>query len=173
MDDIRAKIKEYVLIINPGVENDAFLDYVISEVVDRALVYMNRYWMVKPYNDEADYPDFDYLDEDFDEERYMPIPTPLLRPLAKAVLSVLKEGLKELNEDVNNPSSPTYTIASIKDNGQEIQYREATSSYLSSASDADLFDTLTPQLNNYRLAKVISDGNTNLFYRRNFTGFLR
>jgi hypothetical protein len=173
MDDIKATIKSYVLIINPGVENNAFLDYVIAEVIDRALVYMNRYWMVKPYNEESSLSGFDTADIDFDEEQYMPIPTPLFRPLAKVVLSVLKEGLKELNEDVSDPSTPTYTISSISDNGQQVVYREATTSYLESASDSELFNTITPQLDNYRLAKVIGDGYTKFIHRRNFTGFLR
>lgn len=41
MDEIIAKIKEYLLIINPNVEDDDLLDFVIGEVIDRVQLYLN------------------------------------------------------------------------------------------------------------------------------------
>ena len=42
MDAIIARIKEYVLIIKSDLEDNDFLDFIVNDVVDKALVYMNR-----------------------------------------------------------------------------------------------------------------------------------
>lgn len=41
MDEIIAKIKEYLHIINPNAEDDDLLDFVIGEVIDRVQLYLN------------------------------------------------------------------------------------------------------------------------------------
>lgn len=41
MDEIIAKIKEYLHIINPSVTEDDLLDFVIGEVLDRVQLYLN------------------------------------------------------------------------------------------------------------------------------------
>jgi hypothetical protein len=41
MDEIIAKIKEYLHIINPSVTEDDLLDFVIGEVLDRVKLFLN------------------------------------------------------------------------------------------------------------------------------------
>jgi len=41
MDEIIAKIKEYLHIINPNAKDDDLLDFVIGEVIDRVQLYLN------------------------------------------------------------------------------------------------------------------------------------
>ena len=41
MDEIIAKIKEYLQIINPSIQDNDLLDFVIGEVLDRVQLYLN------------------------------------------------------------------------------------------------------------------------------------
>lgn len=149
MDDIIAKIKEYVLVLNEDIDNDDFLDFIVNEVVDRALVYMNRDGLVYQY--EQDLTDFPNTDSTWGEfwanYKNYPIPPRLERPLAGVVVSVYKTA-QSRNEGQKD-------IASMSDNGQSISYRETITNYLHSSDDASIFAGVADLLSRYRLAKVL------------------
>lgn len=168
MEYIIEKIKDYVLVVNPTIDRNDFLDFVVRDVVDRAIVYMNRYYLVKYYNDDSSVPGFDVADYD---EQYRPIPTPLWRSLASTVINVYKQ--VEAQQSSTSGTTPDVAIKRIRDNGQEVEYTEKIASFLSSASDSEVFGSIITQLDNYRLAKVIGDEYTKYIYRQDFTGFLR
>lgn len=125
MDEIIAKIKEYLKIINPSVEieeND-LLDFVIGEVLDRVQLYLNS----------------------------DTIPTRLERILA----NIVNTGLTKANASISNNGEVDQAVKSISDNGQSITYADGVKQYFATASDEELFSGFTGLLSRYRRVKVV------------------
>lgn len=71
MDAIITRIKEYLLILNPNIEDNELLDFVINEVIERVQLYLNS----------------------------ETIPTKIERILAKIINTGLKKTLNEQNSN--------------------------------------------------------------------------
>lgn len=153
MDDIVLSIKGYVQIINPAITDDNYLEYIIAEVVDRALLYMNRGQLVAGYERylSGDYYKGDYFrDITGTDQPILPIPEELQRPLARIVIG----SYKTVEENVG---SDTTSVESIKDNGQEVTYGQSVVSYLSSKDDSDVFSSITKVLNKFRIPTIVEN----------------
>ncbi len=143
MDEIIARIKDYVLIIDGSLTDDDYLDYVIGDVVDRALIYTNRIQLVDAYEEEE-------VEEGESHEEEAPIPSELERPLASVVVGVYKTVQ-------GNAEATTGAISSIKDNGQEVSYTNELASFVSSKSDAEIFSSVRSLLNNFRIPTIVEN----------------
>ena len=153
MDDIVLRIKEYVMTINPELVDDKYLDYIIEEVVDRALLYMNRAQLIVGYerflsNDyyHGDY----YIDITGTDQPILPIPLELERPLARIVIGSYKTVADNVEADTTN-------VKSIQDNGQSITYGENVVSYLSSKDDSDVFSSIVKILDKFRIPTIVEN----------------
>lgn len=162
MDEIVTRIQEYVEVIYPTIKvdlsiDDPYLEFLVNDVVDRALIYMNRDQLVRQYEEDvADYAITDKTDEseryyDFwrDYDKY-PIPPRLERILAKTVVGVAKTVIDNNKADIGR-------VEKVKDQGQEVTFKNELTSYLSSGSDSDIFSGSLVMLDRYRLGKVIKD----------------
>lgn len=132
MDEIIAKIKEYLKIINKNTEiieqeNTGLLDFVIAEVLDRVQLYLNS----------------------------ETIPTKLERILANIVNTGLKKSLKEIEISSEDNTAVDRVITSISDNGQSISYANEVTKYFTTVSDEELFTGFTGLLSRYRRVKVV------------------
>lgn len=144
MDPIIDKITDYVLVIRPDLDRNDFLDFVVRDVVDRSLVYMNRVQLVDQYEK-------DIIDPDIDPSSYIfPLPKELERALATTVVSVYKNV-----QTMDN--SAEQAVKRIKDNGQEVEYMGKITNYLSSTSDSELFSGVTVLLDRYKIPTVINN----------------
>lgn len=125
MDDIIAKIKEYLHIINPSIviEGNDLLDFVIGEVLDRVQLYLNS----------------------------DTIPTRLERILA----NIVNTGFTKAQASISNNGEIDQVITSISDNGQSISYANEVKKYFTNATDEELFSGFTYLLNRYRRVKVV------------------
>lgn len=153
MDDIIRRIKDYLLTINPELIDDEFLDFVIKEVVDRALLYMNRQQLVAGYERflEGKYYSGDYyVDVTGTDQPILPIPTELERGLARVVSLSYKTVLDNVKND-------TTAIKSIQDNGQSITYGDSVVNYLSSKEDADIFSSIKVLLDKFRIPTIVEN----------------
>jgi hypothetical protein len=159
MDDTKDLIIEYALILNPALEeSEDLLDFVVSEVMDRTLIYTNRAQLVAQFEE-------DLTDETLDEEDYVyPIPVQLNRPLASVAVGVFKT-VSEL------PTATTGAITSISDNGQSISYGSGIASYLSSTSDSEIFSSVRELLNKFRIPTIVE--NTSFIYNPSSKRILR
>lgn len=157
MEAIIARIKGYVLILYPNILSDlgvadAFLDFIVNEVVDRALAYTNRYQLVSGYTDflEGEYYEgnttYDY---DGNEVPILPIPTEIERALARVVVSACRSAIS--TRDSNG------AIKRLKDNGQEVEYSEYINSYLVSSDDAKIFSGITELLDKFRIPTIVDN----------------
>lgn len=153
MDDIIRRIKDYLLTINPELIDDEFLDFVIKEVVDRALLYMNRQQLVAGYERflEGKYYSGDYyVDVTGTDQPILPIPTELERGLARVVSLSYKTVLDNVKND-------TTAIKSIQDNGQSVTYGDSVVNYLSSKEDADIFSSIKVLLDKFRIPTIVEN----------------
>lgn len=153
MDDIIRRIKDYLLIINPELIDDEFLDFVIKEVVDRALLYMNRQQLVAGYERFLEgkyYPGDYYVDVTGTDQPILPIPTELERGLARVVSLSYKTVLDNVKND-------TTAIKSIQDNGQSVTYGDSVVNYLSSKEDADIFSSIKVLLDKFRIPTIVEN----------------
>lgn len=155
MEDIIARIKGYVLVISPELVDDNYLDFVIEEVVDRALLYMNRAQLVAGYkrftgNNSTYYSSDYYVDATGTDQPILPIPTELERPLARIVVGSYKTVADSVSND-------TTAIKSIQDNGQSITYGDNVASYLSSKEDSDIFSSITKLLDKFRIPTIVEN----------------
>jgi len=125
MDEIIAKIKEYLHIINPSItiEGNTLLDFVIGEVLDRVQLYLNS----------------------------DTIPTRLERILA----NIVNTGLAKANASISNNGDVDQAVKSISDNGQSITYADGVKQYFTTTSDEELFSGFTALLSRYRRVKVV------------------
>lgn len=155
MEDIIARIKKYVLTIKPELIDDAFLDFIIREVVDRALVYTNRQQLVAGYErfmgkDTTYYSGDYYVDVTGTDQPILPIPTELERALGRVVVG----SYATVTDNVANATS---NITSITDNGQSVSYGEGVVSYLSSKADADIFSSIKQLLDKFRIPTIVEN----------------
>lgn len=128
MDDLIAKIKEYLNILNPDLDIDTdTLNFVIEETLDRVQLYLN--------NDT--------------------IPEKLARILASVINTNLKKVVKEQEISSEDPTEVDQVITSISDNGQSISYANEVKQYFSTVSDNELFTGFTNLLSRYRRIKVV------------------
>ena len=125
MDDIIAKIKEYLHIINPSItiEGNDLLDFVIGEVLDRVQLYLNS----------------------------DTIPTRLERILA----NIVNTGFTKATINKENNGEVDQVITSISDNGQSISYANEVKQYFATATDDELFSGFAGLLSRYRRVKVV------------------
>ena len=135
MDEIIAKIKEYLHIINPSItiEGNDLLDFVIGEVLDRVQIYLNS----------------------------DTIPTRLERILA----NIVNTGFTKASNTKDSNGEVDQVITSISDNGQSISYANEVKQYFATATDDELFSGFAGLLSRYRRVKVvypkINDGQDN------------
>ena len=125
MDEIIAKIKEYLHIINPSItiQGNDLLDFVIGEVIDRVQLYLNS----------------------------DTIPTRLERILA----NIVNTGFIKASNSVANNGEVDQVITSISDNGQSISYANEVRQYFATATDDELFSGFAGLLSRYRRVKVV------------------
>lgn len=156
MDDVIARIEGYVKVLYPdiltetGISADQ-LTYYITDVVDRALIYMNRDQLVVQY--EEDLVDYDTDDDIWDYYDY-PIPPRLERTLANVVVGVVRTIVKRLASD-------TREVTKVKDQGQEVTFGEKLTNYLTSSNDSEVFTGSLTLLDKYTLGKVLGDTSAN------------
>ena len=125
MDEIIAKIKEYLHIINPSITilgND-LLDFVIGEVLDRVQLYLNS----------------------------DTIPSKIERILA----DIVNTGYTKAIASKSNNGEVDQVITSISDNGQSISYANEVRKYFATATDDEIFSGFTSLLSRYRRVKVV------------------
>lgn len=146
MDEITSSIKDYALIIDTTLDaSDDLLDFVVDSVIDRALIYTNRYQLVEGYEEAlAELEE----DEELDSTVDVPIPTPMERVLADVVVRTYRTMVERNTAETN-------AISSMSDNGQSVAYSDQLKSYLNGASDTDIFAGATEMLKRYRLPDVI------------------
>jgi hypothetical protein len=132
MDELHAKIKGYLkLLINNYDEIDqnniGLIDFVIGEVIDRVLLYLNS----------------------------DTIPAKLERMLANVVNTGLIRCLKTIEQTKEGTADIDRAVSSISDNGQSISYANEVTRYFTTASDDELFTGCTSLLNRYRRVTVV------------------
>ena len=150
MEDIIEEITAYVAIINPDLEDDDFLEFVINSVVDRFLTYTNRDQLVEDYEEDlVNHPIKD--DPEFWVGYDYPIPPRMERVLAQVIVGMYKTVQSQVD-------GATPAISQITDNGQSITYKESMNTYLSSESDAEVFGEASKLMDKFRLLKVVKNG---------------
>lgn len=132
MDEIIAKIKSYLKIINKNIEtieqeNKGLVDFAIGEVLDRVKLYLNS----------------------------ETIPTQVERILANVVDTGLTKCLKRIEISSEDNTAVDRVVTSISDNGQSISYANEVSKYFTSTSDEELFTGFTSLLSRYRRVTVV------------------
>ena len=157
MDEIIARIKGYVTTIYPTILTDlsidsAYLEFIVNDVVDRALIYMNRDQLVEDFEEDLiSYPD---KTNDFWDDYEYPIPPRLERTLARVVVQSVKT-VKD------NNTAAVGSVASVSDNGQSVSYRDTVSNFFNSSGDSEIFSGSLALLQNYRLPSVTTNATTN------------
>jgi hypothetical protein len=132
VDEIIAKIKVYVLLLDSTIEDDDMLDFIVAETVDRALIYMNRAQLIEDY-------------ESGDSET-SPIPEVIERALARAVISVYRGSQAQM--------ASVKEVKSMSDNGQSVTFDTVLKSYYLSLGDAEVFSDITSVLNKFRIPSI-------------------
>ena len=132
MDETNAKIKAYLKIVNRSFDeieqnNEGLIDFVIGEVIDRALLFLNR----------------------------ETIPEKIERILANVVNTGLTRYLKVVEQTKEGTADVDRAIASVSDNGQSISYANEVTRYFATANDDELFAGFTALLSRYRRVKVV------------------
>lgn len=145
MDEVKDRIIAYVAVLDSSIDTDdeAFL-FVVDEIVDRVLVYTNRYQFIDQFEDDLE----DYgEDDDFWEGYSYPIPPQLERVIARTVVDALKSHAAQDNS--------TREVSSISDHGQTVSF-SGIRSYLDK-SDTELFRGSISMLNKFRVATVVAN----------------
>ena len=132
MDEIIAKIKEYLKIINPNIDaletsNKGSVDFAIAEVLERVQLYLNS----------------------------ETIPTKLERILANVVDTGLTKCLNKIETSKQDATAVDQVVTSISDNGQSISYANEVKRYFTTANDEELFTGFSTLLSRYRRVKVV------------------
>lgn len=147
MDDVIARIKAYAIVLDSTLEDDDdFLDFVVADVVDRALLYMNRDQLVDDYED---YVEIYEEDDDFWDTFPYPIPPRLERSLASVVVQSYKTAQAKAESEKE--------VQSISDNGQSITYKDSMASFLANATDTEIFSGTTKLMDKFRLANIVEN----------------
>lgn len=132
MDELTAKIKEYLKIINKNVDeieqnSEGLIDFVIGEVIDRVMLYLGS----------------------------DTIPAKIERILANIVNTGLTRCQKAIERTKEGALDVDRAVASLSDNGQSISYANEVTRYFTTASDDELFTGFTALLSRYRRVKVV------------------
>lgn len=132
MDEITAKIKAYLQIINKNIDeieqnSEGLVDFVIGEVVDRVMLFLGS----------------------------DTIPVKLERILANIVNTGLTRCQKTIERTKEGALDVDRAVSSISDNGQSISYANEVTRYFTTASDDELFTGFTTLLSRYRRVKVV------------------
>lgn len=132
MDEMIAKIKGYLRIVNKSVDeieqnNEGLIDFVIGEVADRVMLYLNS----------------------------ETVPARLERVMANIVNTGLTRCLKAIKQTKEGAADVDRAIASISDNGQSISYANEVTRYFTTASDEELFTGFAALLSRYRRVTVV------------------
>jgi len=122
-----ARIKAYIHIINPSVEDDDLLEFCINEVGDRVQLYLN--------SDK--------------------VPTKVERIIAKVINTGLMKCQADIESYEAGESTVDRAITSISDNGQSISYANEVTKYFTTANDEELFTGFSGLLSRYRRVKVV------------------
>lgn len=136
MDEISTKIKTYLKLLVDNFDeidqnNNGLFDFVIGEVIDRVLLYLN--------SDK--------------------IPANLERILANVVNTGLTRCLKAIERTKEGTADVDRAVSSISDNGQSISYANEVTRYFTTVSDEELFTGVTALLSRYRRVKVVYPAN--------------
>jgi len=156
MEEIATRIKGYVLVLFPTILadleiSDAQLDFLVQDVIDRALTYMNRDQLVYQYGlDLVRYPNTNEVYNRYWADYDYPIPPRIERVLAKTVVGVAKNV-------ISSNTASTGAITSLEDNGQKVTYSDKITNFLSSSSDAEVFSGTLEMLKGYILPTVVKD----------------
>ena len=132
MDDIIAKIKGYLKIVNPNIDkietdNNGLVDFAIEETLDRVKLYLNS----------------------------ETIPTKVERILANVVNTGLTKCLKRIELSKEDNTVVDQVVTSISDNGQSISYANEVTKYFTTATDEELFTGFSALLSIYRRVTVV------------------
>lgn len=124
--DFINEVIEAVKAINSTIDNDALLQFVAEEVVDRVSIYLNY-----AVNDEFD--------------------ARLVRIVARIASGVFNQ----TNANVDNAGADQ-AISSVSDNGQSVSFSDKVKNYLASSDDNELFSGFSQLLARYRRVNVVS-----------------
>ena len=139
MEDIKERIKDYVIVLDPEITDDELVDFMVEEVVDRFLVYTNRYQLVDQYEEDLE-------DETVEEEDYeVPVPIEIERVLARAVSKAYRTSTSDIDRE----------ITSLEDNGQKVVYGRLTSYF--SEPDDEVFSGYLSLLDKFRIPTIIDE----------------
>lgn len=132
MDEFNAKIRAYLNVVNKRLDeieqnHYGLIDFVIGEVVDRILLFLNR-----------------------DE-----IPQKLERIVANIVNTGITRCLKTIDLTKEGTADVDRAITGVSDNGQSISYANEVTRYFTTASDEELFTGFTALLSRYRRVTVV------------------
>lgn len=127
MDTMIERIKSYVRVLDNSIADDETLGFVIQDVVDRALLYTNRF-----------------------EKKILP--SEIERPLAKVVLAVYRNAKK-----LTNGGESEKEISSITSHGQSITYSQEVKDYLVSSDDKSIFSSITELLDKLRIPTIVEN----------------
>ena len=136
MDETSAKIKSYLKIVNKDIDeielkNEGLIDFVIGEVIDRVLLFLNS----------------------------ENIPVKIERILANVVNTGLTRCLNTIERTKEGITDVDRAISSVSDNGQSISYANEVTRYFTTVSDEELFTGVTALLSRYRRVKVVYPAN--------------
>ena len=132
MDELNANIRAYLNVINKRIDeidhnNDGLIDFVIGEVTDRVMLFLNS----------------------------DTIPAKLERILANIVNTGLTRCLNTIERTKEGIADVDRAVSSVSDNGQSISYANEVTRYFTTATDDELFTGFTALLSRYRRVKVV------------------
>ena len=147
MDDIKATIKAYALVIDDTLDKK-ILDFMVEEIVDRFLAYTNRFQLVDGYTrflaDEF-YSDNCTKNRDGEYEPILPIPSQIERVLARAITKAYD----------TTESTEEREISSLSDNGQSVTFGKLKTFF--EKEDAVVFSGYISIINNFRIPTVVDN----------------
>lgn len=156
MDEIKARIKAYAILIRPDLEDkEDLLEMTINEVVDRVLIYTNREQLVRQYEEDVvNYPIADKTDTSetyytfWKEYNAYPIPPQLERSIARTVVDTIKtfEAGFEGRE-----------VKSMSDLQQSVTFGDEVKSYLATRNDVEILLGLQPLLDKFRIPSIVGN----------------
>lgn len=156
MDEVTTRIKGFVLTLYPSILvdlsiTDEYLLFLVGDVIDRALMFMNRDQLVYQYElDLVNMPQNDANYAEFWAEYEYPIPPRLEKTLAKVVVGVAKT-VKD------NNTADMGAVKSVSDNGQSVTFADTMTSFLSSSSESEVFSGSLELMKSNRLPTVVKN----------------
>ena len=153
MDAILQRIKSYAKILNSTIEDGDYLDFIVANVVDRALNYTNRTQLVDGYLYilfHAGYTSAEILENTNYEGQVFGHDCPIPPQMERILATVVSNTYTDIQEN-------TREIKSMNDNGQSVTFGSDTATTLATATDREIFLGVTEQLDNFRMISVIED----------------